>query len=877
MKRAVSVFLLAILSVSASLPVFAQKSRSVARTKIAVPDNSTRFLRAEGFSDGSGVWLKWQMESETNNLGFYVYRIDADGKHLISPDLILGSAAQVGDQVLYGGEYNFFDAEGSARSAYVVENLLMNGTRSNSETFVPKQVANLESLSGFSSNEMLGRKKDKSDGTIANDALNLPKAIVSDIESNQIVPDINTHRAVIAQPGVKIGVRNEGLYRVTRTELQAGGFDVNSDSSLWQLYVEGNQQAIIVGANASYIEFYGRGVDTIESDTRLYYLITGSTAGKRIDTRLIRRTGSTVIAPNYSQTAVRKERTNYLSLVLNGDAENYWGRAVIPPPPLPQLTPPYVFTLTGVDFARASVSVDLRFQGFSFVSHVVQVVLNGQTVGSATGLGREPFSASYNIPTSVLREGANSLVMTSGAAGDVSFFDSISISYARKYLADQNRLSSFTQNYRASKLEGFTAQNIRVFDTTLEGLPRLITNLDVQPDGAGFAVNLPPSRGRLIYAVEDSAVLSAVSIAQNDPAMLGIPSNAANLVIISYKNWMTQAEAWANYRRAQGITVKVVDVAEIYDEFNFGVLSSDSIKSFLSYANNNWQTAPQYVLLIGDASFDSRNYQGLGFFNFVPTRLIDTIFTETGSDEYLADFNGDGLAEMAIGRIPARDAQTVTNVLAKVMTWENSLNLPMDRGALFACDVPNGYDFCGMSGRLINQLPTSMPTMLVRRGLALPENEMTIDPNGPTNLITAMNTGKYVVNYAGHGSTGAWVTTTFFGNPRVPELTNANNQSIFTMLTCLNGYFLNVNIANKSLSENLLDATNGGAVAVWSSTGLTTPDIQEIMATRFYNQLGAGNITRMGDLIRDAKTAIPGGTDVRLSWALIGDPMLKVR
>ena len=170
-----------------------------------------------------------------------------------------------------------------------------------------------------------------------------------------------------------------------------------------------------------------------------------------------------------------------------------------------------------------------------------------------------------------------------------------------------------------------------------------------------------------------------------------------------------------------------------------------------------------------------------------------------------------------------------------------------------------------------------MPTTMVRRGLAPPENEMTIDPNGPTNLITAMNTGKYIINYAGHGSTAAWVTTSFFGNPRVPELTNANNQSIFTMLTCLNGYFLNVNIASKSLSENLLDATNGGAVAVWSSTGLTTPDVQEIMATRFYNQLGAGNITRMGDLIRDAKTAIPGGTDVRLSWALIGDPMLKVR
>ncbi|HBR57679.1 MAG TPA: hypothetical protein DEA22_09450, partial [Blastocatellia bacterium] len=80
-----------------------------------------------------------------------------------------------------------------------------------------------------------------------------------------------------------------------------------------------------------------------------------------------------------------------------------------------------------------------------------------------------------------------------------------------------------------------------------------------------------------------------------------------------------------------------------------------------------------------------------------------------------------------------------------------------------------------------------------------------------------------------------------------------------------------------SLGENLISATNGGAIVVWSSTGLTTADVQEVMGQRFYNQLGAGNLTRMGDLIKDAKTVIPFGRDVRLSWALLGDPMLKVR
>jgi hypothetical protein len=53
--------------------------------------------------------------------------------------------------------------------------------------------------------------------------------------------------------------------------------------------------------------------------------------------------------------------------------------------------------------------------------------------------------------------------------------------------------------------------------------------------------------------------------------------------------------------------------------------------------------------------------------------------------------------------------------------------------------------------------------------------------------------------------------------------------------------------------------------------------VQEIMAARFYSQFTAGNMTRIGDLVKDAKTVLIGGRDVRLSWVLFGDPTLKVR
>ena len=368
-----------------------------------------------------------------------------------------------------------------------------------------------------------------------------------------------------------------------------------------------------------------------------------------------------------------------------------------------------------------------------------------------------------------------------------------------------------------------------------------------------------------MFAVEASAVKSVATMEFNNPSTLSTPDHNAKLVIITYPSFARDAARWASYRQGQGISTEVVDVRDIYDEFSYGQPSSLSIKSFLQYAANNWATPPQYVLLLGDASYDCKNYEGLGYTNLVPTKIVNTVYLETGSDDALADFDGDGLAELSIGRIPARTTQDVSNALAKVQAFEQPAMQDLSRGAIFAYDLPNGYDFQGMSATLRNNLPGSMPAVMIGRG----------DVNSQTTLINEINNGRYIVNYSGHGSTGIWATASFFGIASVPALTNVNNQSIFTMLTCLNGYFINP--YGDSLAESLLKAQNGGAVASWASTGLTTPDIQLIMANRFYSQIAAGNITRMGDLVRDAKAQIPAGSDVRFSWVLIGDPMLKVR
>ncbi len=59
--------------------------------------------------------------------------------------------------------------------------------------------------------------------------------------------------------------------------------------------------------------------------------------------------------------------------------------------------------------------------------------------------------------------------------------------------------------------------------------------------------------------------------------------------------------------------MKVVDIEDVYDEFSYGAHSAQALKDFLTRAATNWTPPPRYVLLVGDASYDPRNYEGFGY------------------------------------------------------------------------------------------------------------------------------------------------------------------------------------------------------------------------------------------------------------------------
>ena len=83
-----------------------------------------------------------------------------------------------------------------------------------------------------------------------------------------------------------------------------------------------------------------------------------------------------------------------------------------------------------------------------------------------------------------------------------------------------------------------------------------------------------------------------------------------------------------------------------------------------------------------------------------------------------------------------------------------------------------------------------------------------------------------MVTYMGHGSVDLWKGSLL----TVDDATSLANRSRLPFVVdkpCLNGFFQTPYVG--TVLEALLKAANGGAVAVWTSSGLTEPSGQAIM------------------------------------------------
>ena len=812
--------------------------------------------------DGQAV-IKWTTGYEVDNLGFNVYREMGGLRTRINDNLIAGSAFVAGAALTAGRTYIWRDLLPRAKrdARYWIEEIDLNGQSLWHGPIIPGGLFGAIKDSDFelarsATLDGLGNASANQGATVA---------MESRAKMPELVAASKVGQSPGSQAGIKMLVRQEGLYRVSQQDLAAAGLDSSVNPRFIHVTAGGIEQPITVvgGRGGKFnegdsIEFYGVGLDSPSTDAQAYWLFAGSEPGKRIKTETGAR--GPVSGPSFAYTVERRDRTVYFSALRNGDAENIFG-AVIAREPVDQ-----ALRLTSVSARpQANAQVEIALQGVTADAHQVRVSLNGEDIGGIDFSGQARGLGTFSVRQSLLKEGENTVTLkTGGGERDVSLAEFIRVTYWRDYRADNDYLALTAGTNEQVTIAGFSSSDIRVLDVT-DAASGGVTELACAVEGGSVSFSAAGPGTRRLIALTTGQMKKPASLAATKPSGLRQKNVKADLVIISRQEFFDALKPLQMLRQSQGYKVAVVDVNGIYNDFSYGNKSPQAIKDFLGFALANWKRAPRFVLLAGDATFDPKNYLGGGDFDLVPTRLIDTEFMETASDDWFATFDSGGLAQLAIGRLPVRTSEEAALVVGKIVSYDSSR--PSD-GVLLVADKNVGYDFDGSNEKLRGLIPSSFKVEQISRSTL-------DDVTAKGRLVEAINQGQKIVNYTGHGNTEQWKDN-LLTNDDAALLTNRESLSLFVMMTCLNGYFHDS--SSVSLGEALLKGERGGAVAVWASTGMTVPTSQSSVNQELLRLLldKSKRGPTLGEATMKAKSVI-ADQDVQRTWVLLGDPTTRLR
>jgi hypothetical protein len=349
------------------------------------------------------------------------------------------------------------------------------------------------------------------------------------------------------------------------------------------------------------------------------------------------------------------------------------------------------FTVHGVD-PSGSAFLTARYQGMAAGTHRIEFTLiNGSSqeypVGTFDFTGysynmQEDIFISSAIPGSDFTDGANQL-QTRGSLGpsgrsgaDLDWF---SWSYLRYYRADSGRLS-LTNGGETGLSEfavsGLGNSSVRLFDVTRPEAPEelAVDPAHVEPADGGYRLVFQdePTGFTRYEAVDGTGYLVPTAIERREPA--GLATNEADMIVVSYDAFAPGVEPLVERREAQGFVIASALLSDVYDEFGGGYPGPEALRNYFNYAFDNWERQPQFVLLVGDASEDTREVLASSSPNFMPTYLFaagnfgpiqgsDQWFVRGGATTYLP--------RMFIGRLPAGGTSELANYVSKIATYES--------------------------------------------------------------------------------------------------------------------------------------------------------------------------------------------------------------
>lgn len=615
--------------------------------------------------------------------------------------------------------------------------------------------------------------------------------------------------------------------------------------------------------------------------------------------------------------------------------------------------------------ANATAELRVRLMGVSYLhakpDHQVRWAVNGHIMGDAMWDGATATIASFTFPAEWLTAGDN--VITAelpmelpNVSQDRVYLDWLELSYQRaaNHPVDGTTVTLAGPGPRDVLLQGFHGDDLLVYDVTDPAQPRRLqgfavvvgagTGSDAQPavNPAPFAAdhgagandvpqdgnaavrrvflpsvegNTPPGAFGLRFGVDlggprsflitrQARLLAPLAIVADQGSQWRSPDHQADYLLITHGSLLEAAQALAEHRRSDGLTVAVIDVQDLYDEFGNGAVDPEAVRAFVDYAYHRWHApAPAYLLLLGDGHYDYRMTGGLARRpGLIPPYLdcYDPWLCEVASDNAFVAVSGDDrLPDLAVGRLPAADPVGAARMVAKIVAyetttpagqdWQNRLLFVADNARDASGRLDSAGNFERYSETTIAGLPASYA---IERVYFDPypaddanESFRYRTPAATTAaLLGAIDAGHLFVNYIGHAAINVWGHEWFLVGRSsvrndVAQLTNGAKLPVFLDMACLSGNFADVE--REALQETLLAHSSGGSIAGWGATGFGVAVGHDKLHSGFYRGLFEFGLTRVGLAAMAGKQYLwerDGLThkDLLDTFGLLGDPALQV-
>jgi len=360
------------------------------------------------------------------------------------------------------------------------------------------------------------------------------------------------------------------------------------------------------------------------------------------------------------------------------------------------------------------------------------------------------------------------------------------------------------------------------------------------------------------YGIRDKILnYSAFSVTKLNPALPVV------YLIVTPAEWVDSLRDLIAWKKMKGYTVKV---ATIPGDIPAG--DTNSVRSYLQNAYLNWPVPPTFVVLVGDVD-------RIGYFNSSeadnPANDLKYEDLDTNESEYFPD--------VYVGRLSVADAGQLANVVRKTVRYERVLWSQGSQWAKKAFFIASADPY---NHGVAEGTHNYCMSIVRRHGMIADSVYAYYTSNSPTIITNAINNGRSLVTYSGHGAETGWSDYNNLQYSVTDIYNNLNNNDMFIFVqtyACLSGRYT----VGECFSEAWLRAPNKGAVASMASSVTSYWNEDDILERRVFDELFDTGYVWIKGAINEGKYELyryysGGGRTKRYyqMYNLMGDPSVYV-